>query len=103
MSQNIVSPVLYRIGFVLFIKLQLASIFFIIRRQSSWYYSFRFLINLMQVTEIEDSYFFILLQTYQLEYLRLLFLLRFLRFFLIPGDQLFVKFLPLFLFLILII
>ena len=57
----------------------------------------------MQVTEIKDSYFFILLRIYLLEYLRLLFLLRFLRFFLILVDQLYVKLLPLFLFLVFII
>ena len=103
MLRNIESPALYRIGSVLFIESQLVSIFFIIRQQLSWYYSFIFLINLMQVTEIKDSYFFILLRIYLLEYLRLLFLLRFLRFFLILVDQLYVKLLPLFLFLVFII
>jgi hypothetical protein len=103
MLRNIESPALYRIDSVLFIESQLVSIFFIIRQQLSWYYSFIFLINLMQVTEIKDSYFFILLRIYLLEYLRLLFLLRFLRFFLILFDQLYVKLLPLFLFLVFII
>jgi hypothetical protein len=98
MSQNVASLVLYRIGSVLFIKLQLASISFIIQQLLSWYYSFIFSINLMQVIKIEDSCFFVLLRIYLLEYLHLLFLLRFLHFFLIPDDRMYVKLLLLFLF-----
>lgn len=82
MSQNVVSLVLYRIGSALSIKSQLVSIFFINQQLLSWYLSSIFLINLTQVIEIKDSCFFVLLRIYQLEYLRLQYLLHFLRFFL---------------------